>query len=63
MADKRTETISYRLPKSMALDIREVAARQDRSVSDWMFLLARRELYGIPIGDGNAYKANKVNAH
>lgn len=66
MAEKRTETISYRVPKSMALDIREVARTQNRSVSDLMFLFMRRELYECGTDEGNIYKvnnANRANSH
>ena len=45
MDEKRTETICARVTERMALDILREATRQDRKISDWVFLLIRRELY------------------
>lgn len=63
MKEKRTETISSRIPKSMALDLSEKVSQEDRNISDWLYLLIRRELYERPAGEGNVYKVNELNAH
>lgn len=44
--DKRTEVISTKLTERMALDLLREASRDDRSVSEFLFLLIRHELYG-----------------
>lgn len=48
MADdgKRTEVACTKLTERMYIDANRVAALDDRSMSDWLFMLIRRELYG-----------------
>lgn len=48
MADegKRTEVISTKLSERMALDLLHEASSEDRSVSEFIYLLIRKELYG-----------------
>ena len=47
MADeKRTEVICTKLSERMALDLLRAAAAEDRSVSEFLYLLIRRDLYG-----------------
>ena len=47
---KRTEVICTKLSERMALDLLREAAKDDRSVSEFLYLIIRRELYGR-IGD------------
>ncbi len=56
MADsaKRTETICTKLTERMALDLLRVATTEDRSISEFLYLLIRRELYGRTVsGNGS----------
>lgn len=48
MADdgKRTEVISTKLTERMALDLLRAASSEDRTISEFLFLLIRRDLYG-----------------
>lgn len=48
MADdaKRTENVCTRITERMLLDLSRVAAIDDRSVSEFIFLALRKELYG-----------------
>lgn len=48
MADdgKKTEVACTKLTERMYIDANRVAALDDRSLSDWLFMLVRRELYG-----------------
>ena len=48
MADdgKRSELICFKVTERMALDLNRLAALDDRSLSDFMFLLSRGRLYG-----------------
>lgn len=48
MADdgKRTEVISTKLTERMALDLLRAASSEDRTISEFVFLLIRRDLYG-----------------
>lgn len=48
MADdgKRSELVCFKVTERMALDINRLAAIDDRSLSDFMFLLTRQRLYG-----------------
>jgi hypothetical protein len=48
MADdgKRTELACTKVTERMYIDANRVAAMDDRSLSDWLFMLVRRELYG-----------------
>lgn len=43
---KRTEVVSTKLTERMALDLHREAMHEDRSVSEFLFMLIRRELYG-----------------
>jgi hypothetical protein len=44
--DKRSEVISFKATERMALDILRLAAADDRSISDYLFGVLRRRLYG-----------------
>lgn len=44
--DKRTEVICTKLTERMALDLLRAAAAEDRSISEFLYLLIRHELYG-----------------
>lgn len=48
MADdgKKTEMACTKLTERMYIDANRVAAMDDRSLSEWLFMLVRRELYG-----------------
>lgn len=48
MADdgKRTEVICTKVSERMALDILRMAALDDRSVSEYVYLALRQKLYG-----------------
>lgn len=48
MADegKRSEVICTKLTERMALDLLHAATQEDRSISEFLYLLIRRELYG-----------------
>lgn len=48
MADdgKRTEVICTKLSERMALALLREATKEDRSISEFVYLLIRRELYG-----------------
>jgi hypothetical protein len=43
---KRSEVLCTKVTERMALDMLRLASLDDRSVSEFMFLLIRRELYG-----------------
>lgn len=43
---KRTEVICTKVDERMALDLLRVATLEDRSISEFLYLLIRRELYG-----------------
>jgi hypothetical protein len=43
---KRSELICVKVTERMALDLLRMAASEDRSVSDLLYGLVRRELYG-----------------
>lgn len=47
MREKRTETICARVPERMAHDLLREAEKEDRKVSDWLYLLIRKELYEV----------------
>lgn len=59
MADdgKRTEVACTKLTERMYIDANRIAAMDDRSLSDWLYMLVRRELYGrtvkLPSADGD----------
>lgn len=44
--DKRTEVVSFKVTERMALDLLRLAAADDRSMSDYLFGMLRRKLYG-----------------
>lgn len=48
MADdnKRTESVCTRLTERMSLDLNRLAAIEDRSLSDFLYVIVRRHLYG-----------------
>lgn len=48
MADdgKRTEVLCFKATERVALDIMRAAAHDDRSPSEYLYLLVRRHLYG-----------------
>ena len=43
---KRTEVISTKLDEQMALALLRAASKDDRSMSEFLYLLIRKELYG-----------------
>ena len=53
MADdgKRSEVISTKATERVALDLLRVSALDDRSPSEYVYLLIRRHLYGIVRAD------------
>ena len=57
---KRTEVICTKLTERMALDLLHAATDEDRSISEFLYLLIRKELYGRtlrqPAAGGNAGK-------
>ena len=61
MNEKRSETICARVTERMALDILREATRQDRKISDWLFLLIRKELYGRPMAESTPTLPPNVN--
>lgn len=52
--EKRTEVICTKLPERMALDLLHAATQDDRSISEFLYLLIRRELYGRIVRQGEA---------
>lgn len=48
MADdgKRTELVCFKVTERMALDLLRISTSHDRSVSDFMYLKLRGDLYG-----------------
>ncbi|MEO8411064.1 MAG: hypothetical protein ABI478_10870 [Propionivibrio sp.] len=48
MADdgKRSEMISVKVTERMALDLLRLSSSQDRSMSDFLFVVLRQRLYG-----------------
>lgn len=46
MSDKRTEVICTKVDERLALDLLHEAAKDDRSVSEFIYLLLRKEIYG-----------------
>ncbi len=65
MADdgKRGEVAATKLTERMYIDANRVAAADDRSLSDWLYMLVRRELYGrmvkLPGSDVDLQDATK----
>lgn len=56
MADdtKRTEVVCFKATERVALDVMRAAAHDDRSPSEWLYLLVRRHLYGHVVRDDPA---------
>jgi len=46
MIEKRTEVICTKVTERMALDLLRAATAEDRSISEFVYLLIRRDLYG-----------------
>ena len=48
MADdgKRTEVVCFKATERMLLDLHREATHDERSLSDFLFLMVRRNLYG-----------------
>jgi hypothetical protein len=44
--DKRSEVISFKVTERMAVDLLHLAAADDRSMSDYLYGMVRRKLYG-----------------
>ena len=66
MADdgKRTELVCFKVTERMALDLNRLAALDDRSLSDFMYLLSRQRLYGDVARlstDSRSTKSDKVD--
>ena len=57
---KRTEVLCAKVTEPMALDILRAAARDDRSVSDFIYRVLRAHLYGIVDRQDRAVTVNKV---
>jgi hypothetical protein len=49
MADdrKRTENLCTKVTERMAVDLNRELARLDVKLSSWLYVLIRRELYGV----------------
>lgn len=52
MADdgKRTENICFKATERVALDLNRACAAEDRKLSEYIYMLVRRELYGRSLG-------------
>lgn len=63
MADdgKRSEVVCAKVTERVALDLLRVSALDDRSPSEYVYLLIRRHLYGIVRVDGDATQPILVN--
>lgn len=64
MADdgKRTEVLCTKVTERVALDLLRAAAADDRSPSEFMYLLIRRHLYGHMVRQGDdASQSTGVN--
>jgi hypothetical protein len=44
--NKRSELVCFKVTERMFIDLNRLAALEDRSVSDFMFGLLRRHMYG-----------------
>jgi len=60
MADdrKRDEVLCTKVTEQMLLDLNRHAAREERTLSDFMFRMIRRQLYGL---QGTPLLDNAVN--
>lgn len=60
---KRSEVVSFKVTERMELDLLRLAARDDRSMSDFLYQLVRRELYGaigrLEVVDGQTSTSTK----
>jgi hypothetical protein len=45
-ATKRTECVKVCMPEQMLLDLNRQAVREDRKLSDYLYLILRRYAYG-----------------
>ena len=64
MADdgKRTEVICTKLSERMALALLREATKQDRSISEFVYLLIRKELFGLQgVPSDSASQSTGVN--
>jgi hypothetical protein len=43
---KRTEVVSFKVTERVERDLMKLAARDDRTLSDFIYRLVRRQLYG-----------------
>jgi hypothetical protein len=62
--DKRSEVISFKVTERMAVDLLHLAAADDRSISDYLYGMVRRKLYGDVVrlqADGQSTTCDKVN--
>ncbi len=57
--EKRSETICTKVGERMALDILRMAAVDDRSVSEYVYLVLRRQLYGDVVRMSNTVADTK----
>jgi ATP-dependent protease ClpP protease subunit len=62
---KRTEVICTKLSERMALALLREASKQDRSISEFVYLLIRKELFGLQgvpsDGSSQSTGVNKVD--
>lgn len=58
---KRTEMACTKLTERMFIDLNRAAATDERSLSDYLYRLIRRDLYGrmVPRGDED----DKIHSH
>jgi hypothetical protein len=64
--DKRSEVVSFKVTERMALDLLRLAAADDRSMSDYLFGMLRRKLYGDVVRleqRGQSTTHDEVNRH
>lgn len=65
--EKRSEVISFKVTERMAVDLLHLAAADDRSMSDYLFGMLRRKLYGDVVrleqATGQSTKCDEVNRH
>ena len=62
---KRTEVICTKLDERMALALLREASKEDRTISEFLYLLIRRELYGrnppVEQDEGQSTSGDKVD--
>lgn len=67
MADdgKRTEMLCTKATERVALDLMRLAALEDRSLSEYLYLMIRRQLYGhmvrVESAESQSTKSDKVD--